>query len=140
MSLVDAEYWFIWASVGALVNTHYSILLQSTDLWKIIVRGGMIPNVVQEVEDIEIPPLILGEGAFPLWTFFFFYPGFLSQTFINHRTARKGEDISLTPHYHFHPLHRHLDISQVITAQNSPLRIASSRTRTGNIWFRSASR
>ena len=31
----------------------------------------MIPNVVQEVEDIEIPPLILGEGAFPLWTFFF---------------------------------------------------------------------
>ena len=41
-------------------------MLQSTDLWKIIVRGGMIPNVVQEVEDIEIPPLILGEGAFPL--------------------------------------------------------------------------
>ena len=23
----------------------------------------------------------------------------------------KGEDISLTPHYHFHPFHRHLDIS-----------------------------
>ena len=23
----------------------------------------------------------------------------------------KGEGISLTPHYHFHPLHRHLDIS-----------------------------
>ena len=57
MSLVDAEYWFIWASVGASVNTHCSILLRSTDLWKIIVRGGMIPNVVQEVQDIEIPPL-----------------------------------------------------------------------------------
>ena len=24
----------------------------------------------------------------------------------------KGEGISLTPHYHFHPFHRHLDISQ----------------------------
>ena len=43
----------------------------------------------------------------------------------------KGEGISLTPHYHFHPLHRHLDISQVITAESSPLHIGSSRTRTG---------
>ena len=28
----------------------------------------------------------------------------------------KGEGISLTPQYHFHPLHRHLDISRAITA------------------------
>ena len=52
----------------------------------------------------------------------------------------KGEGISLTPHYHFHPLHRHLDISWAITAENSPLHIVSSRTRTGNLWFPSASR
>ena len=26
----------------------------------------------------------------------------------------KGEGIPLTPHYHFHPLHRHLDISRAI--------------------------
>ena len=51
----------------------------------------------------------------------------------------KGEDISLTPHYHFHPLHRHLDIRRVITAESSPLHIASSRTQTGNLWFPSAS-
>ena len=69
MSLVDAECWFIWASVGAPVKTHDSTLLQSTDLWKIIVGREMIPNVVQQLEDIEIPPLILGEGAFPLWKF-----------------------------------------------------------------------
>ena len=54
----------------------------------------------------------------------FFYLGFLSQiTFTNHRTAGEGEDISLTPHYHFHPLHRHLDISRLITAESSPLHI-----------------
>ena len=29
----------------------------------------MIPNVVQQVEDIETLRLILGDGAFPLWTF-----------------------------------------------------------------------
>ena len=51
----------------------------------------------------------------------------------------KGEGISLTPHYHFHPLHRQLDISVAITAERSPLYIASSRTRTGNLWFPSAS-
>ena len=51
----------------------------------------------------------------------------------------KGEGISLTPHYHFHPLHRYLDISRAITAESSPLHIASSRTRTGNLWFPSAS-
>ena len=51
----------------------------------------------------------------------------------------KGEGFSLTPQYHFHPLYRHLDISQVITAESSPLYIASSRTRTWNLWFRSAS-
>ena len=30
----------------------------------------------------------------------------------------KGESIPLTPHYHFYPLHRHLDISRVITAES----------------------
>ena len=52
----------------------------------------------------------------------------------------KGEGISLTPHYHFHPLHRQLDISRAITAESSPRHIASSRTRIGNLWFPSASR
>ena len=69
IAVVDAEFWFIWASVGVPVNTHDSTLLQSTDLWKRIVRGEMILNIVQQVEDVEIPPLILGDGAFPLWTF-----------------------------------------------------------------------
>ena len=71
---------------------------------------------------------------------FFFYLGFLSRTFTNHRTAGEGEGISLTPHYHFHPLHRQLDISRAITAESSPLHIASSRARTRNLWFPSGSR
>ena len=69
MALVDAEYRFIWASVGAPGNTHDSTLLQSTDLWRKIVEGDFIPNVPQKIEDVEIPPLILGDGAFPLQTF-----------------------------------------------------------------------
>ena len=51
----------------------------------------------------------------------------------------KGEGISLTPLYHFHPLYRHLHISWVITAQSSPLHIASSQARPKNLWFSRAS-
>ena len=49
------------------------------------------------------------------------------------------EGISLTPHYHFDLIHRHLGISQVVTAESSSLHITSSQTRTGNLWFQSAS-
>ena len=48
----------------------------------------------------------------------------------------KGENISLTPRYHFHPLRRHLDISRAITAESSPLRahltISSSFLMSGH--------
>ena len=68
MALVDAEYIFIWASVGAPGNTHDSTLMQSTELWDRIVAGNVIPNIVQQIENVDIPPLILGDGAFPLRT------------------------------------------------------------------------
>ena len=67
--------------------------------------------------------------------FIFLCLGFLSQTF----TQGKAEGISLTPLYHFHPLHRHLEIDRAITAEGSPLHTASSRTRTGNLCFSRAS-
>ena len=72
----------------------------------------------------------------------FFCLGFLSRTFTIHRAAGEegGRVISLTLLYHFHPLHRHLDISRAITAQRSHLHTASNRTRTGSLWFPSASR
>ena len=53
----------------------------------------------------------------------FFYLGFLSSTSRFTRQQGKGEGIYLTPLYHFHPLHRHLDISREITAESSPLHI-----------------
>ena len=65
-ALFDAEYRFIWASVGAPGNTHDSTSLQSTNLSRKIVEGDFIPNVAQKIEDVEIPPFILGDGAFPL--------------------------------------------------------------------------
>ena len=69
MALVDAEYWFIWDLVGAPGTTHDSALLQSTDLWKRLIEEEMISNVVQKLESVKIPLLILVDGDFPLELF-----------------------------------------------------------------------
>ena len=55
---------------------------------------------------------------FSIWVFFHEHSRFTGQ-------QGKGEGIFLTPLYHFHPLHRHLDISRAITAGSSPLHIAN---------------
>ena len=41
----------------------------------------------------------------------------------------------LIPLYHFHLLHEHLHIHGMITAESSPLHMASCWTWTGNHWF-----
>ena len=70
--------------------------------------------------------LSLKSFFFSIWVFFLL----LSRST---RRQGKGEAIYLTPHYHFHPLHKYLDITQVITAGSSPLHIARSWTQTENL-------
>ena len=76
----------------------------------------------------------------------YFFCFFFSMRVFFHEHSRitglqeKGEGISSTPHYRLQPLHRHLDISRAITAKSSILHIASSRTRTENLWIPNASR
>ena len=69
MSIVDARYRFIWGSCGYPGNSHDSIILQSTSLWSAIKEGKVLPSFTQEEENIHIPPLILGDSAFPFETF-----------------------------------------------------------------------
>ena len=56
---------------------------------------------------------------FSIWVFFYEHSRITG-------LQGKGEGISLTPQYHFHPLHRHLDISRAFTAESSPLHIVTS--------------
>ena len=64
----------------------------------------------------------LGGGSPPPLCFLL---GFLARPFTNHRTVReRGGHFFLTPHYHYYPLHRHLDIGRAITAESSLLYIA----------------
>ena len=70
---------------------------------------------------------------FPIWVFFHKHSWFTGQ-------QGKGEAISLNPLYYVHPLHRHhIDISRANAAESLPLHVASSWTRTENLWFPSAS-
>ena len=70
LALVDAKYRFIWTSFGAPENTHKSTLFQSTTLWSIIVSGDVLSEAgAKSNVDIVIPPLIFGDGAFPMRSF-----------------------------------------------------------------------
>ena len=62
------------------------------------------------------------------WVFFHKHSRFTGQ-------KMKGGSISLTPDYHFHPLHRHLDVSRAVTAESLPLHIASSQAHTENLVY-----
>ena len=45
---------------------------------------------------------------------------------MNFACRGRGRAFLFTPHYYFHPLHRHLDISRAITAESSPVIVYSS--------------
>ena len=89
---------------------------------------------------------VVGKETLPVFFLFFFcFFGFFSVCILFHGHSRftgqqgKGEAICSTPLYHFHPFHRHLGISWVITAESSPLHIASNGTWPGNLCLPSAS-
>ena len=67
--------------------------------------------------------------------FLFFLSGFSFTNIHDSQVSKRKGRLSLYPFYQFNSPHRHFDISQVNTAEKSPLRIASSHTRTGNLWF-----
>ena len=65
MGLVDAKYRFIW---GRLWFSHDSIVLQSTQLWTDISEREVIPPITKHLDGTKVPPLILGDSAFPFKT------------------------------------------------------------------------
>ena len=72
---------------------------------------------------------------------FFFFLGFLSRRFTIHRRAGEGGVYLFNSSLPLPPASQTLRrISRVIISESSPLCIASSWTRTGNLWFPSASR
>ena len=65
MGLVDAKYQFVWATCGFPGNNHDSIIFQSTNLWNKIEEENYLPEIAKKVFNVSVPPLIIGDSAFP---------------------------------------------------------------------------
>ena len=72
--------------------------------------------------------------------FHWFLLDFLSRDTHNSQESRGRGRPFLTLHYYFHLLHEHLHIGLVITAESSPLHIATTSNQIGNFCFLRASR
>ena len=92
MALVDARYRFVWGSCGFPGNSHDSIILQATSLWSDINDGKVLPDFCQDEQGVSIPPLILGDSAFPFKTYLMkpYTNAILSkqQRYFNYRLSR----------------------------------------------------
>ena len=91
MGLVDPHYRFVWGSCGFPGNSHDAVIFRSTDLWNSI-QEGFIPTIGKAVGDITVPPLIVGDSAFPLrsWLMKPFTNAVLTpqQHYFNYRLSR----------------------------------------------------
>ena len=67
MAMVDSKYRFLWGSCGFPENSHDAIIFKSTNLWDSL-QNGLLPNMAKAVGEVSIPPLIVGDSAFPLQT------------------------------------------------------------------------
>ena len=68
MAMVDAKYRIIWASTSFAGNAYNSIIFYATDTYAEIARGNRLPSIAQLEGNVDIPPLILGDLAFPFHT------------------------------------------------------------------------
>ena len=87
-------------------------------------------KVKEQYSGLKVLESIITEAIFfSIWVFFHEHSGFTRQQ------GKVSLSISSTAFYHFHLLHRHLDISRAVTAERSPMHISSSWTWTRNIFF-----
>ena len=92
MAMVDSHYRFIWGSYGYPGNSHDSIIFQSTDLWSKIQKGNYLPQIAKKVGSQDVPPLVVGDSAFPFtsWLMKPFTNAILTekQRYFNYRLSR----------------------------------------------------
>ena len=92
MALVDAKGRFIWANCGIPGNTHDSLIFQSSNLYRNVVDGKIIPQLNYVDGGIEINPLIIGDSAFEFnpWMMKHFTDSVLTkeQRYFNYRLSR----------------------------------------------------
>lgn len=66
MAMVDSNYRFVWGTCGFPGNSHDAVIFQSTKLYSDIKEGTFIPQISKDVNGVQVPPVVLGDSAFPL--------------------------------------------------------------------------
>ena len=73
-------------------NSQYSVILQSTKFWSNVKDGNFLPKFSQEENALLIPPLVIGDSAFPFenWLMKPFTNAVLTppQRYFNYRFSR----------------------------------------------------
>ena len=91
MAIVDAKYQISWTSCGYPGNSHDSLVFQSTDVYKELL-SDKFQNVAHRGGDVYIPPILLGDGAFPfhIWLMKPYSQAVLTpqQEYFNYRLSR----------------------------------------------------
>ena len=135
----------MWSDIVILITPDWEMLsCEFVKIWSIrvevlqvILVGEFINCLKPYIEQNSLHFIISGEKSLK-WFYFYFYLFLSGFSLTNIHDSQDGRGRGKPcPLYHFHPLHRHLDISRAITAESSPLHKASSWTRIGNLWFQS---
>ena len=69
LAIVNAKFEFTWASCGYIDNNHDSSIFQAANIYARINNGTALLHIAKELNETDIPPLLLGDGAFPLHTY-----------------------------------------------------------------------
>ena len=67
MAMVDSNNKFVWATCGFQLNSHDVFIFQSMQLLSDIKEGNFIPQIGKDVDEMQVPPVILGDSALPLF-------------------------------------------------------------------------
>lgn len=67
-ALVDANYLFLDICVGWPGKVHDARLFRNSSLYTALSSGAFMPDssVIRMIDDVRVPPLILGDSAYPL--------------------------------------------------------------------------
>ena len=64
VAIVNAKYRFIWGCFGYPGTLHDSMIFQSIELYSYL-TSGTFQNMAQIEGSVMVPPILLGDGAFP---------------------------------------------------------------------------
>ena len=65
MGIVDAKRRFIWASSGTPGSNHDASTFTNSNIYSRLCNFEHFPDMYKEIKGVKVPPILLGDSAFP---------------------------------------------------------------------------